>query len=166
MTPGPLHQLLQHDHARFDALLSRTDATPGTIDLDAYELFRGGLLRHIGIEEKLLLPAARRRRNGDPLPIARQLRADHAALAALLVPTPTHAILATIRTLLTAHNPLEDAPGGVYDICEALAGPDLDALLTRVKAAPEVPLAKHFDGPRAFASIETLLHASAAARAK
>ncbi len=161
MMHGPLFEFLRQDHARLDELLRRTDAAPNTIDQAAYASFRGGLLRHIAMEEKVLLPEARRRRNGEPLAIANQLRADHAALAALLVPTPTHEIIATIRKLLLEHNPLEEDPGGLYEACEALVGAELDAIVTRVRTMPEVPLARHFDGPRASAVIENLLRARA-----
>jgi hypothetical protein len=161
MTHGPLYQLLRQDHAWLDELLRRAEAVPNVIDMDAFESFRGGLLRHIAMEEKVLLPEARRLRNGEPLAIARQLRADHAALAGLLVPTPTREIIATIRSVLSEHNPLEEGPGGLYEACEGLADTGGDALITRVRAMPEVPLARHFDGPRAFAAIENLLLARA-----
>lgn len=156
---GPLYRFLEQDHARLDALLRRADAVPSTIDFDAFEAFRGGLLRHIAMEQKVLLPEARRLRGGQPLDIARQLRADHAALAGLLVPTPTHAIIATIRRVLAEHNPLEEDPGGLYEHCEELAGTEVDALVTRMRAMPQVPMAPHFDGPRAFAAIENLMRA-------
>jgi hypothetical protein len=55
--------------------------------------FRAGLLRHIAMEEKVLLPDARLRR-GEPLPIAKQLLEDLALLASLMVPTPTHELVA------------------------------------------------------------------------
>jgi len=161
MTRGRLGELLQADHARLEELLRRSDAAP-VIDGESYRVFRGGLLRHIAMEEKVLLPEARRRRGGEPLNVAKQLRADHAALAALLVPTPTPEIIATIRRVLVEHNPLEEGPGGVYDVCERLAGAELDALVVRVERTPEVPLAPHFDGPRAHASIQSLLKARAA----
>jgi hypothetical protein len=167
MTPprGPLYEFLQQDHARLDELLRRADAAP-SIDLAAYEPFRAGLLRHIAMEEKVLLPEARRLRGGEPLPIAKQLRADHAVLAALLVPTPTHEIIATIRNVLSEHNPLEEDPGGLYDVCEELAAAEIGALVARVKAMPAVRVARHFDGPRARTSIENHLRARAAIRDK
>jgi hypothetical protein len=164
MSPhGPLHAFLAHDHARLDALLSRTVADPDVIDRAAYDTFRAGLLRHIAMEEKVLLPEARRLRGGEPLAVAKQLRADHAALAALLVPTPTHELIAKIRDVLAEHNPLEEDPGGLYDSCEQLAGVAVDALLVRVESMPEVPCARHFDGPRAFENINNLLRARCAA---
>ena len=63
------------------------------------------------MEEKILLPAAQRATGGEPLPAAARLRLDHGALAALLVPTPTPAILATMRGILARYNALEEGPG-------------------------------------------------------
>jgi hypothetical protein len=159
MMRGPLYQFLQQDHSRLDDLLRRADAVSNSIDLDAFALFRGGLLRHIAMEEKVLLPEARRIRNGEPLPLAKQLRADHAALAGLLVPTPTHEIIATIRKVLSEHNPLEEEPGGLYETCEGLAGAEADSLVARIRAMPAVALARHFDSPRTLAAIDKLLRA-------
>ena len=156
--PGPLHRFLQEDHRRLEDLL-RCSAEPEAVDLKAYELFRAGLLRHIAMEEKVLLPEARRLRHGESLPVAKQLRADHAALASLLVPTPTHEIVAAIREVLAEHNPLEEGPAGLYAVCEQLAGTEVDALIARLQATPEVRLARHCDGPRVHEHIESLLQA-------
>jgi hypothetical protein len=131
---------LVDDHRRLHALLERA-----AFDPQAYAEFRAGLLRHIGIEEKILVPAAREARGGEPLPAAAQLRLDHGALAALLVPSPTPAILHAIETILGAHNALEEAPDGVYATCERLAGTESDALLARLRGAPTPPLAANVD---------------------
>ena len=155
-----LQSFLTADHARLDALLARATAQPDAIDRSLYEEFRAGLLRHIGMEEKILLPFVRRRREGEPLPIAGQLKHDHAALAALLVPTPTKSIIHALRAVLGAHNPLEEDPGGLYETCDKLAAGERGTLLQRLQAAPPVSLAPHFDGPRAFESIERLLRAA------
>jgi hypothetical protein len=160
VTLATVRELLERDHARLDGLLSAAEAAGSQIDLAAYEEFRARLLRHIGQEEKILLPAARRLRSGKPMDLAAQLKADHAALAALLVPTPTPAILKTLRWLLAAHNALEEGPHGVYAACEALAGPETDLLLDRLRAAGPVPTAAHYDGPRAFAAIDRLVRAT------
>lgn len=157
--PGPLHELLQQDHARLDDLLHRAERSPGAVDLEAYESFRAGLARHIAMEERVLLPEARRLRGGEPLPIAKQLRADHAALASLLVPTPTPEVVAAIREILEEHNPLEEGPGGLYEFCESLVGDQVDSLIARLQATPAVPMAQHFDGPRVALHIESLLRA-------
>ena len=145
---GPVARLLTDDHARLDALLQRAVARPGEIDAVAYAQFRAGLLKHIGMEEKILLPAAQRARGGEPLPTAAKLRLDHGALAALLGPSPTPKIVAAIRAILAAHNRIEEAPGGVYEVCEQLVGAEGAALLARLREAPEVPVHPHVDGPR------------------
>ena len=152
-----IESVLRHDHERLDALLTTSTRRD---DREAYESFRAGLLRHIGIEEKILIPFLRRRRPDSPTSVVRQLRLDHAALASLLVPTPTAAILQRLRTVLEAHNPLEEGEGGFYDICARLAANDEAELLARIQNAPAVPLASHYDGPRAFANIDRLLRAA------
>jgi len=155
--PGPLFCFLAGDHTRLDGLLRRAMTVGGAVDRAAYAEFRAGLLRHISLEEKILLPAAQRWQGGDPLPLAARLRLDHGALAALLVPTPAPAIIAAIRTVLAAHNALEEGPGGVYERCEQLAGAEADALLSQLHAASEVPVAPHSDGPQVMEVVRRAL---------
>lgn len=162
--PGPLAAYLIADHERLERLLDRAVADPERFDHEAFEEFRAGLMRHIGIEEKIVLADARRRRGGEPLPIARVLRVEHGALASLLVPTPDHAIVSEIRSILEVHDPREEGPGGAYEQCEALAGDEVLALLERARSAPEVPAAPHFDGPSACRTArEALARAAASA---
>jgi hypothetical protein len=111
------------------------------------------------MEEKVLFPEARRQRGGEPLPVMAALHADHGALAALLVPTPTHELLRMIQGILEQHNGLEENAEGLYQLCEQLAGPGLDDLLARVQAYPEVKMAAHFDGPRVHEHIAALMRA-------
>ena len=73
---------------------------------------------------------------------------DHVRLAALLVPTPTPAILAKIYAILETHNLIEEGPGGVYEVCEQLAGDEAEALLAEMRAMPEIKLAPHVDSPQ------------------
>jgi hypothetical protein len=143
--PGPLYRFFADDHRRLDGLLERSTAVPGCVDPVLFEEFRGGLLRHIGMEEKLLLPAARRARGGDPLPIARRLRLDHGAIAAMLVPTPTPAGVERILSVLTPHNALEEGKGGLYETCDQLLAAEAGALLETLRAFPRPPLAPHQD---------------------
>lgn len=74
------------------------------------------------MEEKILLPAIQRLRGSEPLPVAARLRLDHGALASLLMPMPTPAVITAIRAILAAHNQLEEGPGGLYETCDELAG--------------------------------------------
>lgn len=149
---GRIHQYLAEDHRRLEELLRRTTETNGLIDPQAYWEFRGGLLRHIAMEEKILLPAAQAARGGGPLPAAAKLRLDHGALAALLVLTPSPSIVSAIRSILAAHNPLEEGDDGVYSQCEQLAGTEADHILSRLQNAPAVAMAPYVDSPIAIRS--------------
>jgi Hemerythrin HHE cation binding domain len=143
--PGKIYQYLADDHTRLDALLERAASHSDGIEPSAYAEFRAGLLKHISMEEKILLPAAQRLRGGEPLPITAKLRLDHGALAALLVPTPTPSIVTAIRTILKAHNPIEEGPGGLYEQCEALASAETDQVLNALRNAAQVRVAPHIN---------------------
>lgn len=110
-------------------------------------MFRQALLRHIAMEEKILLPHTKAKRGGDPLPIAAALRKDHGQIAALLVPSPTPDICRQLRHVLARHNPLEEGSDGLYATCDTLAGVEADAVVERLRAQPQVPMAPHYDGP-------------------
>jgi hypothetical protein len=109
------------------------------------------------MEEKILLPAAQRLRGGEPLLIASRLRLDHGALATLLIPTPTDAVIATIRGILKEHNILEEGPGGLYEICDKLAGAEAAELLAKLKDAPEVAVLPHSDTPTVINTLHRVL---------
>ncbi|MGH7846612.1 MAG: hemerythrin domain-containing protein [Candidatus Binatia bacterium] len=144
--PGTIHRYLADDHCRLDELLERAMSGEMT-DAAAYHQFRAGLLKHIGMEEKILLPAVQRLRGGEALPIAAKLRLDHGALAALLVPSPTPSIVAALRAILKDHNLIEEGPGGLYEQCEESAGAEARQILDALRNAAEVRVAPHNDGP-------------------
>jgi len=144
MTPGenekigPITDFLVKDHGRLESLLQSAVAQAGAVDQGTYDQFRAGLLRHIGMEEKILLPAAQRLRGGAPLLIAAKLRLDHGAIASLLMPPPSAAVIATIRAVLKVHNTIEEGPGGLYETCDELAASESTELLAKLQAAPEL----------------------------
>lgn len=152
---GELHDFLARDHERLDALLRRCVRSDGSIDREPYEMFREGLLRHIAIEERFLFPEMRKRQRDAAL--VQQLHRDHAALAALLVPPPTSAEIERIIAILQPHNELEEVADGLYEAVEAIAGADISALMTRVRATPPVALAPHADTEVTRRSIEQLV---------
>jgi hypothetical protein len=154
---GRIARYLEEDHARIEDALRRAADFTVAIEPTAYAEFREALLRHIGMEEKLLLPGARAARGGEPLPDAEKLHLDHGALAALLVPTPTKAIVQAIRTILGIHNAVEEGPGGVYEQCERLPGIDAEAILGRLQTAPRVVVAPHVDNATAMESLRAAL---------
>ena len=114
--PGALYQYMADDHERLDSLLQRAVAKPGVIDAESYHEFRKGLLRHISMEEKIVLPAIARWQGGKKAAIGERLRLDHGALVALLAPPPTPSIMLTIRSILEVHNELEERKA-VYTNC-------------------------------------------------
>ncbi len=154
---GPLARFLAEDHRRLDALLQSAATQPAQVNREVYDQFRAGLLRHIGMEEKILFPAVQRWCGGEPLPMAAKLRLDHGALATLLMPTPTPAILAIIRRLLADHNMLEEGPGGAYDLCDQLAGSEVGSLLKALRAAPPVAVMPHSDSPAVLTTLRRTL---------
>lgn len=155
---------LIEDHEQLHALLEEAAADPAGIRLDAFERFRSGLLRHIGIEEKILLPAARQRRGGEPLPGAHRLRIEHGALASLMVPTPDAALLAELQSLLAVHNGREEGADGIYAACEQLFGDESALLAAKARAYPAVPLMPHFDGVGVHRTAQAALAAAERAR--
>jgi hypothetical protein len=135
---------LVEDHRRLEALLERARLSE-PFDEHAYGRFRAGLLRHIAIEEKLLLPAVKVAR-GLGLARAPSLRKAHARIAALLAPPPTRARLAELIALLAIHDGDEEGEGGVYAECEVALGPiESIALATRAREYPEVRVAPYRD---------------------
>lgn len=150
--PGPIETYLQEDHERLERLRRS----------GAWWEFRGGLLRHIGLEEKILLPDVRRRRGGVPLPHAARLREDHSLLATLLVPEPSPQIVEAIERILAPHNALEEGPDGVYAQCDLLAAGEAGAIAERLRVAPATPQRAHQDGPRVRAQVERALEVVAA----
>lgn len=134
------------DHARLHALMCQATQGGGVV-LEYYEAFRSGLLRHIGIEERVLFPAVKLALKGEYPPGTAQLRLEHAAITSLLVPTPDAALCHELDALLSDHDGREEGPRGVYEACEACLTAEQSAeLATQAAARPEVPTMPHFDG--------------------
>lgn len=89
--------------------------------------------------------------------MAAKLRLDHGALAALLMPTPTAAIIAKIDGILADHNALEEGPAGLYELCDELAGAEAEQLLSKLRAAPEVKVMAHNDSPVVMTTVRRAL---------
>lgn len=154
---GPITVFLVQDHGRLEGLLQSAVAHANHVDQGLYDQFRAGLLRHIGMEEKILLPAAQRLRGGEPLPIAAKLRLDHGAIASLLMPPPRAAIIAKIRAVLKVHNTIEEGPGGLYETCDELAGSEAAQLLAKLQAAPELAVLPCSDSPAVMPAVQRAL---------
>jgi hypothetical protein len=138
---------LASDHERLERLLMEAGSGGDRVVMAPYEEFRRGLLRHIGMEERVVLPAIGRLQYGIPAPDAARLRLDHGALAALLVPPPDASIIRTIRSILAKHNVLEEGEDGVYRVLDRLAGPEAEEILALMRRTPEVPVMPFNDKP-------------------
>jgi hypothetical protein len=158
---GPVTAYLAEDHARLDALLARAVRHRGGVDLEPYGAFRAGLLRHIGIEEKILFPAIRAARGGEPHADWKRLRIDHGAITSLLVPPPSPDLVAELRSILEPHNVVEEAPGAAYAAADGLAPRDADLVLRMMRAYPPVRVAAYRDGPRVLHRAADALRVSA-----
>ena len=157
MITRSLQRFFTDDHRRLEDLLNRAVANPEKIDQALYEAFRRGLLKHIGMEERILLPAVLAARGGGRFPMASKLRMDHGALAALLVPPPSPQIISAIRAILTDHDPIEESPGGLYDLSAQLTSETVDALMARVRSAPEVSATPHNPDPGVLNVVRRIL---------
>lgn len=159
----PMQRITEYligDHARLHQLLSQACGGPSLVQA-AFAEFRAGLLRHIGIEEKLLFPAVRDALGGIALASALELRADHAAIASLLVPTPDLALASELADLLARHDRVEECPEGVYEQCENILGEARSrALAQRAISTGEVPVAAHYDGPTVHRTAASALAAA------
>jgi hypothetical protein len=149
--------VLVGDHRRLERLLNSAVPSSGPVNQGIYDQFRVGLLRHIGIEEKILLPAAQRLNGGQPLGLAPKLRLDHGAIVALLMPTPTMRLVTTLRRILEAHDILEEGPDGLYEMCDTLAGSEIEPLLEQIKTAPNVAVLPHSDTPAVHGAVSRAL---------
>jgi hypothetical protein len=156
-TAGLVTQFLTEDHRRLEILLQSAFHSGGRIDQPVYDQFRAWLLRHIGMEEKILLPIAQRLRGGEPLAFTARLRLDHGAIAALLMPTPTDGLIATLQKILNKHNLIEEGPEGLYETCDALAGAESQQLLARLRAAPDLSVLPHADTPAVLGAVRRAL---------
>jgi hypothetical protein len=145
---------LEEDHRRIEHILQEASGSSDRIEPRLYQEFRGALLRHIGMEEKILFTAIRNATGGESLPGVEQLHLDHGALAALLVPTPTAAILGAIRTILQSHNIIEEGASGIYHRFEQLPGIN-PGILTRLQTAPPVAMNPHVDNVTAIESMRS-----------
>lgn len=146
----PLHAFFTEDHRRLEAILEKAFTHPDAIDLQLYDEFRAGLLRHIGMEEKILFVAAQQANGGEPLPIQAKLRLDHGALTSLMVIPPSVELTKVTRHVLDLHDQLEEEPGGMYDACEHLAQRQTQDLLERLAQVPATPVHPPNPSPKAI----------------
>lgn len=155
--PTSLSAYLASDHDRMDNFLQQALTESGDINLTAYNEFRQGLLRHIGIEEKILIPALQPFFNERMKQILIQIKADHSLIVALLVPPPSRGIVAALRMILEKHNWLEEANGGFYEFSEQFDVQTISQLEEKIRTAPEVKSLPNNPDPKVLAATRRAL---------
>ncbi|MEW5741657.1 MAG: hemerythrin domain-containing protein [Myxococcota bacterium] len=152
--PSPVTRLLAVEHAESQAKLDAC-VRSGEVDLKRFDEFRHNLLRHIAIEERVLMPALTKALGKAPL-FQNGLRKDHAGIAALCVPTPTREWLEDLKELLAHHQRVEEAPGGFYALLDQHVGGD-PHLLEQVARFPRLSLPDFVRGPKVRDLLEEVL---------
>jgi hypothetical protein len=154
---GSLYQYFSDDNRRLEELMDQAVANLDKIDHAAYDDFRQGLLQHISIEEKIVLPAIQQAQGGRPFPSAARLRLDHGALAALMVPPPSPQIIAAIKAILIDHNRIEESSRGLYQTCQQVVGENLGHLMEKVRTLPEIDITPTKSSPYVMEAIRRAL---------
>jgi hypothetical protein len=144
-----LYDFFTNDHRRIEVLLKSATEDANNIQMDPYNSFRTGLLKHIKMEEKILFPAAQKANRGVPLPVAAKLRLDHGALTSLMALPPDISLIKVLWHILDKHDLIEEEPGGMYDICAALTEGETENLLDQLSKVSEVPV--HPPNPALYA---------------
>jgi hypothetical protein len=126
---GPIEASMVEDHAHADALLGRALGVR-PVDEVAFAAFRRHLLRHMALEEDVLLRYAEAR---SEYALGERIRHDHGEIRRLLA-GPAHVDkIASLVELLGRHNGIEEGPEGLYATCDAIAGADAESLVVRLK---------------------------------
>ena len=73
---GPIARFLCEDHEQLGALLTMSTMGEEGVRMAPFDQFRAGILRHISMEEKLLIPAVTAANGGERPAIADMLRVD------------------------------------------------------------------------------------------
>ncbi len=157
--PGPISSHFVETHAELDRALRDCMRSPGQVDLPAFDRFRRALLHHIAQEERVLMPALAKKL-GSPPPFRNALRKDHAGFAALCVPLPEREWVENLGELFAHHAAVEEGPGGLYERCDAVLGPDSARVIARADALSPITLPPLSSGPLVRPLLAELLRAT------
>jgi len=137
---GALHKFFTEDHRRLESLLEQSFIQSDHIEEVAYAKFRAGLLKHIGLEEKILIPVLKKSYEDRPYPLAVTLRLEHGAIAALLGLPPSTTIKNVLLGILQHHNVREESEKGFYADCDCVMADAVETMLDKVHHYPDVPV--------------------------
>ena len=152
---GKIGKYLSDDHRRLEEIFNNILQPDGSLNHSAYGEFRKGILRHIAIEEKILV--GRLSKRGTPSGYEERLRLDHGAITALLVPDPNPTVLKTIKEILKGHNVIEEKDGGFYDWCDKTLGDEAEIILKEMKDMPPPSLLPNLPYEQVLDSLKRVL---------
>src|SRR5215467_14612921 len=142
MSREPIYRFLSEDHRGLSSLLERS-MRPGGINPAAYAEFPCGFTQAHRYGRKNFAPCR--------ATAARRRATPYCGWIMELLPRfscPRRpAIVAALRTILSAHNPIEEGADGLYEQCENLAGAEVERILAQLKSAPAVKVAPHVEAP-------------------
>lgn len=161
--PSRLTGQLTREHVELPALLPGCVLPGGAVDLRRFDEFRHRALRHLAIEELVLIPALARRLGHRPM-FQNGLRKDHAAIVALCVPTPNPDWVKDLGELLAYHNAVEESPGGFYALLDALKLADDPRVTQAIEALPPLELPPFASGHQLRAQLHAVMRATGASR--
>ncbi len=145
--PSRLIEQLTRDHVAIPRMLDRCLLPSGAVDLRRFDEFRRFALRHVMIEERVLMPLLERRLGRAPA-FQNAMRKDHEAIAALCVPTPDPEWIGDLRELMTYHNQVEEQPGGFYALFDQHLAAEEKAVEAAFAALPALVLPPLQRGPQ------------------
>lgn len=122
--------ILEKQHRCIEQLFLTATSDPDIVDTTGYDQFRATILRHIAIEENVVLPLLRKHLPGG-FPMELQLRMEHDAIAALCVLPPKSTVIFSLQGLIIRHNRLEEAHGTLYDLLDDCARREEEAEVCR-----------------------------------
>lgn len=146
---GPIHAYMARDDERVGSELLRAEQN-GRVNRPAYERFRLGLLRHIALEFRVLIPLARRTPGG-AIPRLDRIFADHALFMSLVALPPTRDGILRLREQLAVHDLVKQRTGGLYDACDRLLATRSGEVIARLRAMPATLLSMTRGRPRPHA---------------
>ncbi len=130
-----LTDVLLREHRELLAMITACTRREGEVDLHAFDQYRLRQLRHVAIEEKVLLPALAER---TPLGPAFQngLRKDHETIVVLCVTAPDPDFVHDLQEFIAWHQRVEEQPGGLFELYQRHVGDDrgVDKALAQLPA--------------------------------
>ncbi len=130
-----LTDVLLREHRELLAMIAACTPRDGEVDLQAFDRYRLRQLRHVAIEEKVLLPVLAGRASLSPA-FQNGLRKDHEAIVVLCVTAPDPDFVHDLQEFISWHQRVEEQPGGLFDLYDQQVGDDrgVDKALAQLPA--------------------------------